>query len=47
VTSYAAIAAGTLERVSDTVQRVAGHPPRSLADFLRDNPESYRHLAVG
>jgi uncharacterized protein YbjT (DUF2867 family) len=47
VTSYAAIAAGTLERVSDTVQRIAGHPPRSLADFLRDNPESYRHLVDG
>jgi NAD(P)H dehydrogenase (quinone) len=35
VTSYAQIAAGDLEAVSDTVQRVAGHPPRSLDEFLR------------
>ena len=44
VTSYAAIAAGVLERVSDTVERITGRPPRSLADFLREHPESYRHL---
>jgi NAD(P)H dehydrogenase (quinone) len=44
VTSYTAIAAGTLEAVSDTVQRVAGHPPRSLADVLREHPESTAHL---
>jgi len=35
VTSYAQIAAGDLEAVSDTVGRVAGHAPRSLEDFLR------------
>jgi len=44
VTSYAAIAAGDLEPVSDTVERVTGRPPRSLRDFLREHPESYRHL---
>jgi NAD(P)H dehydrogenase (quinone) len=44
VTSYAAIAAGVLERVSDTVERIAGHPPRSLERFLREHPESYAHL---
>ena len=44
VTSYAAIAAGVLEAVSDTVERVAGHPPRSVPEFLRDHPESYAHL---
>jgi NAD(P)H dehydrogenase (quinone) len=44
VTSYAAIAAGTLETVSDTVERITARPPRSLADFLREHPESYRHL---
>ncbi len=45
MTSYAAIGAGALEPVSDTVERVTGRPPRSLADFLREHPESYRHLA--
>jgi NAD(P)H dehydrogenase (quinone) len=35
VTSYAAIANGDLERVSDTVERVAGHAPISLAEFLK------------
>jgi hypothetical protein len=44
VTSYAAIAAGVLGTVTDTVATVAGHPPRPLADFLRENPDSYRHL---
>jgi uncharacterized protein YbjT (DUF2867 family) len=34
VTSYAAIANGDLERVSDTVERIAGHRPRSLAELL-------------
>jgi NAD(P)H dehydrogenase (quinone) len=44
VTTYAAIAAGELDRVSDTVATVAGHPPMDLAEFLRRNPDSYRHL---
>ncbi len=44
ITSYAAIAEGVLEPVSDTVARIAGHPPRSLADVLREHPESYAHL---
>ena len=44
VTSYAAIAAGELEQVSGDVERVTGRRPISLAEFLRDNPDSYRHL---
>jgi uncharacterized protein YbjT (DUF2867 family) len=44
VTSYAAIAAGDLARVSDAVERIAGHPPRSLERMLREHPESYAHL---
>ncbi|MDX6569866.1 MAG: hypothetical protein QOH15_2444 [Gaiellales bacterium] len=35
VTSYAAIANGDLEGVSDTVERIAGHRPISLAELLR------------
>ena len=35
VTSYAAIATGELDRVTDHVEQVAGHPPMSFAEFLR------------
>jgi NAD(P)H dehydrogenase (quinone) len=35
VTSYAAIATGEMDVVSDTVKRLAGHEPVSLAEFLR------------
>ena len=45
VTTYVAIANGDLEQVSGDVAAVAGHPPVRLAEFLRSNPESYRHLA--
>lgn len=34
VTSYLAIARGEVEVVSDTVERIAGHPPISLREFL-------------
>jgi len=47
VTTYAAIAAGELDVVSDTVTTVAGHLPMDLAEFLRRNPASYRHLVQG
>ena len=45
VTTYVAIANGDLDQVSGDVAAVAGHPPLRLAEFLRSNPESYRHLA--
>ena len=44
VTSYAAIAAGEMDVVSDAVARLTGHAPMGLPDFLRGYPESYRHL---
>jgi len=34
VTSYAAVATGEMDVVSDAVQRVTGHPPLSLEGFL-------------
>jgi len=43
VTSYAAIAAGEMDVVSDTVTRLTGHEPQP-PEFLRRPPESYRHL---
>ena len=44
VTSYAAIAAGEMDVVRDTVFRLTGHQPQTLPEFLRQHPESYRHL---
>jgi NAD(P)H dehydrogenase (quinone) len=45
VSTYTAIANGDLERVSGDLEALAGHPPMRLAEFLSDNPDSYRHLA--
>lgn len=44
VTSYEAIAAGELETVSDAVPTLTGRPAQSLAGYLQENPDSYRHL---
>jgi uncharacterized protein YbjT (DUF2867 family) len=35
VTSYAAIAAGEIAKVSDDVRKLTGHEPIGLAEFLR------------
>ena len=34
VTSYLAIATGEMDVVSDAVERIAGHRPQTIADFL-------------
>jgi uncharacterized protein YbjT (DUF2867 family) len=39
ISTYTAIAAGELERVTDTVERLTGHPPVTLAEFARAHPE--------
>jgi uncharacterized protein YbjT (DUF2867 family) len=44
VTTYAAIAAGELDGVTDTVERLAGHPPYTVEHWLREHPDSHRHL---
>lgn len=44
VTSYAAIGAGELDAVSDTVASVAGHPTLDLAGYLASNPSAVDHL---
>ncbi len=44
VTSYTAIAEGTLEEVSDDVRRLVGRPARSFADWLDDYPDQWAHL---
>jgi hypothetical protein len=32
--------------VSDDVATLSGHPPTRLAEFLRNNPDSYQRLAA-
>ena len=44
VTTYAAIAAGELDVVSDVVSRVAGHEPITLAELLEADPSTWAHL---
>jgi NAD(P)H dehydrogenase (quinone) len=44
VTSYAQIATGEMDVVSDTVERLAGHPPLTLEEFLRRHTDSWQHL---
>ena len=44
VTSYLAIAAGELARVSDVVPALTGHPARTVAEHLRAHPEDWAHL---
>lgn len=44
VTSYAAMAAGEMDVVSDAVRELTGHAPMTFAEFLRRHPESHRHL---
>ncbi|THA70322.1 SDR family oxidoreductase [Streptomyces sp. A0958] len=44
VTSYEAIAAGEMATVSAAVPRLTGRPAKNLATYLREHPDSYRHL---
>ena len=44
VTHFSQIAMGELSAVSDAVPKLAGHPAQSPEDYLRQHPESYRHL---
>jgi NAD(P)H dehydrogenase (quinone) len=44
VTHFLQIAMGELETVSDAIPRLTGHPAQSLKDYLRQHPESCRHL---
>jgi len=44
VSTYAAIAAGELDAVSDHVERLAGHPPMSMADYLAADPSAIERV---
>lgn len=45
VSSYLAIANGELATVSDTVEKLTGHPPIDLETFLNNHPELWSHLS--
>jgi len=44
VTTYAAIAAGEMDVVSDSVSRLTGHDPQTVRGWLLTHPENWRHL---
>ena len=44
VSSYAAIAAGEFDVVSEAVQDIAGHPPMTLEAYMRAYPDSVEHI---
>jgi NAD(P)H dehydrogenase (quinone) len=44
VTHFLQIATGALAEVSNTVPDLTGHAAQSLAQYLQQHPESYRHL---
>jgi len=46
VSTYLAIATGEMSVVSHTVQALTGHAPQTLADYVRQHPESYRHVTA-
>lgn len=45
VSSYEAMANGEMAAVSDAVPLLTGRPATTFAEFLSENPDSYRHLA--
>jgi NAD(P)H dehydrogenase (quinone) len=45
VTTYAAIAAGELDVVTDAVEMLAGHPPRTFTQYLTENPDAVARLS--
>lgn len=46
VSTYVAIATGEMSVVSHTVQALTGHAPQTLADYVRQHPESYHHITA-
>jgi NAD(P)H dehydrogenase (quinone) len=46
VSTYVAIATGEMSVVSHTIAALTGHPPQTLADYVRQHPESYQHITA-
>lgn len=45
ISTYTALAAGELDVVTDTVSRITGEIPRTLQQFLTENPDSWAKFA--
>ena len=46
ISTYTAIAAGEFDVVADTVERLTGRAPQTLAEYVRAHPEALAHVAV-
>jgi uncharacterized protein YbjT (DUF2867 family) len=44
ISYFAAVAAGEMDVVSDTVVRLTDHEAQTLREYLRAHPRSYQHL---
>jgi hypothetical protein len=44
ISHYLQMATGEAATVSDAALSLTGHPAQTLADYLDEHPESYRHL---
>ena len=44
ITSYTAIANGDVAEVTDAVEQITGHRPKTLRQVLDENPETWAHL---
>jgi NAD(P)H dehydrogenase (quinone) len=47
VTSYTGIAAGEFATISDHINRLAGHEPLTLAEYLAADPHALDHVTAG
>lgn len=47
VSTWAAIAAGEMDVVADSVPRLTGHPARTLEEQLAAHPEGWEHIPEG
>lgn len=45
VSTYTAIANGEVASVSSDVERLTGHPARTLEQYFADHPETLQYLA--
>jgi uncharacterized protein YbjT (DUF2867 family) len=46
ISSYTSIANGEMALVSDAVEKLTGHPPQTVRDYILQHPECYQHLIV-
>ena len=46
ISSYLAVASGEMDIVSDAVERIAGHPPATLEEYLRGDPGALEHVGA-